>query len=106
MTVTNENFLRGETLVTLADAAADFDGVPIPINTVKKYVYRGVLGLKLESVSRNGRYTSKEAIRRFIERKQNLGQPLAEPKPKRKILTQPQIDAGLRRHGVTCKPTN
>jgi hypothetical protein len=57
-----------------------------------------VQGLKLESVSINGRYTSKEAIQRFIERKQNLGQPQAKPKVKR--LTQAQVDAGLRRHGI------
>ena len=60
-----------EVLITLADAANDFGGISIPLNTVKKYVYRGYQGIKLESVSINGRYTSREAIQRFIDRKQN-----------------------------------
>ena len=98
MTDQNTNLLFGETLLTLKDAANDFGGLTIPLRTVQKYVYEGLRGLKLESVSINGRYTSKEAIQRFIERKQNLGQPQAKPKVKR--LTQAQVDAGLRRHGI------
>ena len=62
-----QNPLIGETLISLSAAAQDFGGVPIPLNTVQKYVYQGVKGLKLESISINGRYTSKEAILRFIK---------------------------------------
>ena len=98
MSAKNANLLDGETLLTLAEAAADFGGVPIPYNTVKKYIYQGFQGIKLESVNINGRYTSKEAIQRFIERKQNPGQPVEKPKIKR--MTQAQVDAGLRRHGI------
>ena len=90
--------LNGETLITLAEAAADFGGVPIPISTVKKYVYRGFQGIKLESVSLNYRYTSREAIQRFIERKQNPKQSVEKPKIKR--MSQQEVDAGLRRHGL------
>jgi flagellar biosynthesis component FlhA len=91
------NTLLDETLITLKEAAEDFAGVKIPLNTVQKYVYQGVKGLKLESISINGRYTSKEAIRRFIEQKQELQQP---PKIKRKSLTQTQTDAILKRYKI------
>ena len=98
MTGNKPHCLYGETLITLAEAAADFGGVPVPVNTVKKYTYQGVGGLKLESVSINGRYTSREAIDRFIERKQNLDRPLE--KPRVKPMTTSEIEAGLRRHGL------
>ena len=98
MTEHSVNPLIGETLIPLAKAAEDFGGIPVPLSTVRDYVYRGVSGLKLESIRINGRFTSKEAIARFIERKQNLGQTLA--KPLVKPMTQTQIDAGLRRHGL------
>jgi len=91
------NPLHGETLVTLDEAAKDFGGVPIPLNTVKSYVYNGGKGLKLESIFINTRYTSKEAIQRFIMRKQGF-EPSEKPKSKR--LTQQQVDAGLKRHGI------
>jgi len=92
------NPLSGETLIPLTKAAEDFGGVPVPLSTVRDYVYRGVRGLKLESISINGRFTSREAIARFIERKQNLGSPLA--KPLIKPMTKSQIEAGLRWHGL------
>ena len=69
MTDNKPHCLYGETLITLAEAAKDFGGVPISLSTIKKYVYRGVDGLKLESVSLNGRYTSREALNRFINPK-------------------------------------
>jgi len=90
--------LSGEMLISLAQAADDFGGVAIPLTTVRKYVYRGARGLKLESVSINGRYTSKEAIQRFIERKQNLD--YKPEKPKYKPLTPKQVEEGLWRHGI------
>jgi len=98
MTTRSANLLEGETLITLAEAAVDFGGIALPLNTVKKYVYRGFQGIKLESVSLNHRYTSREAIQRFIERKQNPSQPVEKPKIKR--LSQQEVDAGLRRHGL------
>ena len=85
-------------IITLDEAANDFGGIKIPLATLKRNIYQGFRGLKLESVSINGRYTSREAIKRFIERKQTIGQP--PEKPKTKHLTQVQIDAGLRRHGI------
>jgi hypothetical protein len=92
------NPLIGETLIALDDAAKDFGGVAIPYNTLKVYAYQGVKGLKLETIYINKRYTSKEAIRRFIERRQCLAQKPEKPKVQR--LTQRQVDAGLKRHGI------
>jgi hypothetical protein len=92
-----QNQILGETLISLVDAAGDFGGIEVPISTLRRWVYQGYRGLKLETVSINGRYTSREAIQRFIERKQSIGCP---PEPKVKSLTQAQIDAGLRKHGI------
>ena len=83
---------------SLAEAADDFGGVSVPYATVRNYVYRGIKGLKLESVCLNKKFTSKEAIQRFIERKQNLGQ--MQEKSRIKPMTQEQVEAGLRRHGI------
>ena len=91
--------MRGESLLSLKEAAKDFGGVSIPLNTVNKYVYRGLKGLKLETVFINGRYTSKEAIQRFIEKRQ-------QPKPTRgrpkriPALSSAEVDANLRKYGI------
>jgi hypothetical protein len=94
---TSNRILDGETLMTIDEAAKDFGGITISKETVRKYIYKGVQGIKLESININGRYTSKEAIQRFIERKQNPGQP---EKPRKPRMSQAEIDAGLRRHGI------
>ena len=90
------NLLQGETLLTIPEAAKNFNGITIPVETLRKYIYRGVGGIKLESVSLNGRYTSKEAIQRFLERRQNPQQPET---PVSKKMPQEEIDAKLRKHG-------
>lgn len=92
------NPLIGETLMTLVEAAKDFGGVSIPIKTVQKYVYQGVRGNKLETIIINGRYTSKEAILRFIDRQQSPEWQSEPPKVKR--MSKVEVEAGLRRHGV------
>ena len=98
MPVQKANPLQEEKLLTLRDAAEDFGGIAIPLRTVRHYIYNGFQGIKLESVHINGRYTSKETIQRFIERKQNPDQSTDKHKIKR--LTQAQVDAGLKRHGL------
>jgi hypothetical protein len=90
--------LFGETLVTLDEASKDFGGIEIPIRTVRKYVYNGINGVKLETVNINRRYTSKEAILRFIERKQNPEQPT---KPKIPKMSQAEVAAILKKHGIS-----
>lgn len=87
-----------ETLITLKEAAKDFGGVAIPYETVKKYVYRGVKGFKLETVFINQRLTSREAIQRFINQRQ--GVELTIETPKTKWMTQEQVQQTLKRHGV------
>jgi len=98
MSCQEENILSGETLMTLEEAADDFGGVPISIGTVRKYIYQGVAGLKLETIYINRRYTSREAIQRFIAQRQRQG--CAPEKPKMKKMTPEQIDAGLRKYGI------
>jgi len=90
--------LTGETLVTLPEAAKDFGGVTISLATLKKYLYTGLAGHKLESIKINRRYTSKEAIQRFITQQQN--NDIVSTPPKVKPLTSAQIEAGLRRYGI------
>ena len=92
------NTLQGETLIPIAEADDDFGGVAIPLRTVRHYIYNGFQGIKLEAVNINGRYTSREAIQRFIRRKQNPKKQIE--KPKRKRLTQAEVNAGLKRHGL------
>ena len=88
--------MTDETLITLAEAAENFGGVSVPIATVRKYVYRGVGGVKLETVTINRKYTSREAIARFIERKQKHPQKTEKIKP----MSQEEVDAGLKRYGL------
>ena len=90
--------LSEESLLTLEEAARDFGGISIPLNTIRYYAYQGVAGLKLETIRINRRYTSKEAIQRFIAQRQNLGQVPEKPKSKR--MTPEQIDEGLRKYGI------
>jgi hypothetical protein len=47
MTDQQTNPLVGETLVTLTDAAQDFGGLPIPVATVRSYVYQGAPRIEL-----------------------------------------------------------
>jgi hypothetical protein len=97
MSCQEESPLSGEHLVTLAEAADNFGGVSISLDTIRKYIYQGVSGLKLETIYINRRYTSLEAIQRFISRRQ--GDMPEKPKPKKR-MTPEEIDAGLRRFGV------
>ena len=86
-----------ETLMTLKEAAEDFGGVSVPYNTVLKYAYRGVKGIKLETVFVNQRYTSREAIHRFIRQRQ--GGTEAE-KPRVQPLSQKQVKATLKKFKI------
>ena len=90
--------LIGETLVTLKEAAKDFGGVEVPMPTLLRWVKTGYKGLKLETVNINKLYTSKEAIKRFIEQKQNSGVVVIEPRVPR--MSQAEVDTVLRRHGI------
>ena len=59
--------IASETLLTIREAPASIPGRP-HISTAWRWILRGVGGRKLETVLVGGRrYTSKEAIERFIE---------------------------------------
>jgi len=88
--------LRGENLITLQEAANDFGGISIPLVTLKNYIYQGVQGVKLESVWINRRYTSREAIQRFIARKQGTGMTV----PQGSELSHKEVEKELRKYGI------
>ena len=90
--------LLDEELMTLKEASEDFGGVKVPMPTVIRWVQTGIKGLKLETVMINKRYTSRAAIRRFIERKQGFDEIVMKPKVKR--MTRSEVQEGLRRHGI------
>ena len=92
------NTLNGEKLITLEEASEDFGGVTLPRTTLLRYIYQGVKGLKLETVLINKRYTSKEAIQRFIERRQQTDQLVGKPIVSK--LSPKQVEDGLRKHKI------
>jgi hypothetical protein len=60
--------LIGEQLQTLAEARVATPGKPDP-STLWRWAHRGVRGVRLETILIGGRrYTSAEAMARFIER--------------------------------------
>ena len=91
--------ILGETLITLNEAADDFGGVRIPVPTLVRYINSGYKGVKLESIKINKRYTSKEAIKRFITRKQDADNPPERPR-RVDYMTPEQVQEGLRRHKI------
>lgn len=78
--------LLSETLVTAAEATKIFPTRPSPA-TVWRWMTRGTRGLHLESVVVGGqRYTSREAIARFLERLADTDttiKQIPEPRSKR-----------------------
>lgn len=59
---------ENEDLLTLAQATKAIPGRP-SISTLYRWTQRGIEGVKLETIKLGGkRFTSKEAIRRFVER--------------------------------------
>ena len=92
------NILQGEQLITLNEASEDFGGVKVPMPTLTRWVQTGFRGLKLETVNINRLYTSREAIQRFIHRKQHIGEIPVKPKPK--SLTRNEVQEGLRKYGI------
>jgi hypothetical protein len=82
--------LRTEQLRSLTDAPADVPGKRPHISTLMRWVLRGVKGIKLETVVVGGRrYTSVEAINRFVAR---LSEPGSVQPPAPSEKRQHQID--------------
>lgn len=64
-----------EKIVSLADAAMAFPGGAVHISTLHRWRLRGVGGAKLETFKIGGkRFTSTEAIQRFIAELNSVGE--------------------------------
>lgn len=73
--------INSEDLIQFGEAARCFPGKPVAIQTLHRWRLHGVRGAKLETILIGGlRYTSKQAIDRFVEA-QNSGQPAAALTP-------------------------
>lgn len=89
--------LAQEQLLTLNEARGRFP-VRISLSAIWRKIRKGSRGVKLETIYLGRRYTSVEAIARYIERTQcsnNTGAILTPEKTPVK-----QVDQGLREHGV------
>jgi hypothetical protein len=93
---------RDETLVTLTEAAKSLPGRP-HVSTLYRWMTRGVRGAKLETWLIGGsRYTSQEAIDRFI-RASNSSAPAELPPAHLSTARQRAIEtaeAALRADGI------
>jgi hypothetical protein len=70
---------RNETLLTLSRAAKDVPGHP-HLSTLVRWATRGVKSVRLETILIGGRrFTSREAIQRFIARLSEPQGPPAQP---------------------------
>lgn len=73
--------------------------------TLHRWRLKGVSGVQLETVRVGGRrFTSREAVRRFIERStaavDNVEAPLSETTTRSRDAAAVRVDRGLARHGV------
>jgi len=97
---------RNETLLTLQDAAAELpapDGKPVHWRTLYGWWWKGLRGVCLETILiANRRFTSREALDRFLEAINAARQPrhaeprIQEPMPRVCAATR----ATLARHGI------
>jgi hypothetical protein len=82
--------LADETLIAIAEAGKAFP-VAVSKSNVERMVRNGTRGVQLETILIGyRRYTSKEAIRRFIERTQ--GKKTKTQSPPRQSLSQAKIE--------------
>jgi len=73
--------LMDETLIPIKEAGKHFP-VLVSQPCIERSIRVGTRGMRLETILiARRRYTSKEAIRRFIERTQNVGDPINHPEP-------------------------
>lgn len=82
--------ILSETVIELTKATKEF---PIPCSrpTLERWMRKGCRGIRLETVKIGGkRYTSKEAIQRFLIRQQRIG-PDEAPAPTKKSMSKKEI---------------
>lgn len=96
------NDLLCERLVSLSDACRLLPGRP-HVSTIWRWVSRGVGGVRLETISSGGRrFTSREALRRFVTATTAAANGLAPPTrtPRRRRRDGAQAREILRRAGI------
>jgi len=91
--------LLEETLITLSEACSEFPGDGCSRPALERWMRKGIRGEILESVLVCGRrYTSREAVARFI-RNQLHTEPERSP-PKRGSYSEREIDERAKRLGL------
>lgn len=90
--------LAQEQLLTLSEARGRFP-VRLSLSAIWRKIRKGSRGVKLETIYLGRRYTSVEAIARYIERTQ-CGNHQENIVTSKKNCVE-QVDHGLRKHGVT-----
>lgn len=87
--------LADETLIPMQDACEAFP-VKVSQACLQRMIRRGTRGVRLETIFiANRRYTSQEAIRRFIERTQNVSPE--KPVPSKPATMTPKQLAAARK---------
>lgn len=93
--------LADETLIPMQEAC---DAFPVKISQacLQRMIRKGTRGVRLETIFiANRRYTSSEAIRRFIERTQNTSQEVKSPlPPKSTTMTSQQLEAARKKYNL------
>jgi len=96
MSVPGSPGLFDETLIPIAEACKQLP-VPVSRSKIERMWRTGVRGVHLETVLiGDRRFTSKEAIRRFLENSQgsqNKHPSEALIKPKRRVMTDEEVEA-------------
>lgn len=91
--------LQDETLVSLAEACQRFP-VPVSRPTLERLWRHGCRGVRLETIFLIGRrYTSVEAIRRYVERTQRTGDELPDA-PVNPAMPKRDLEAGRKRFNL------
>ena len=89
--------LLEENLIPMSTAGKHFPA-GVQRSTVERWVRKGVSGVMLETVRIGGkRFTSIEAITRFLYAQQLQGPQIANPKP---TMSKAEIAAGRKRFGL------
>jgi hypothetical protein len=79
ITIEENSALADETLIAMRAACSEFP-VKISRACLERLIRKGTRGVRLETIFiANRRYTSREAIRRFIERSQNAPHEMSAP---------------------------
>ena len=97
--------LLDETLITLAKACKEFPE-ECSRSALERHSRKGIRGVVLETILICGkRYTSKEAIQRFIRNQLQVEAARPAP-PKRGTMSRRDMEAAARRFGLSLNNSN